>query len=74
MSENELKAVEQKLNSLLLRLSDFDRRLKKIEQKVFPQAPASTPRQQHHASSSVSHSYLARAITTAKRNYEQKSG
>jgi hypothetical protein len=73
--ENEvtLESLERKLNSLMLRVADLDRRLRKVEQKVFPQParplPKSQPRQE-----GTRHSYLAKAISSAKRDYEQRSG
>jgi hypothetical protein len=71
--EESFKSLERKLSALMLRFSDIERRLKRLEQKVFPELPSRVLKPQPPREG-MRHTYLARAITSAKRDYEQKSG
>ncbi len=65
-------SLENRLNSLMIRLSDLERRLSALERasgaagttKSVPQAP--------RPAAKVEHTYLTRAISKARRDYEQK--
>ena len=69
--DERVSSIESKLNSLIQRLTDLERRLSVLERpagtlKSLPSPP--TPAQPTR----ISHNYLNRAITKARRDYERK--
>jgi len=71
MSENSerLQSLEQKLNAVIIKLAELEKRLELLEQKPKPtprpQVPKPSPGQ-------IKNTYLAKAILAAKREYESK--
>ncbi len=69
--DTRVSSIESKLNSLIQRLSDLERRLGVLERSagILKSSPSPlTPVQP----TKVSHNYLNRAISKARRDYERK--
>lgn len=68
--DERILSIENKLNSLMIRLSDLERRLTALEQASGISKPA--VQTSRPAAANVEHRYLRRAIHTARRDYERK--
>ena len=69
--DERVSSIESKLNSLIQRLSDLERRLSALERPA--RTLKSTPSPLKPAQpTGISHNYLNRAITKARRDYERK--
>jgi len=69
--DERISSIEIKLSSLIQRLSDLERRLSVLERSagtLKSSPPPLTPAQPTR----VSHNYLDRAISKARRDYERK--
>lgn len=72
IAKNErISSIEIKLNSLIQRLSNLERRLNVLERSTGTLKPLPSPPTQAQPTR-VSHNYLNRAISKARRDYERK--
>ena len=70
VKDERVSSIESKLNSLIQRLSDLERRLSVLERSA---GTKSSPSSQTPAQpTKISHNYLNRAISKARRDYERK--
>jgi hypothetical protein len=69
--DERISSIESKLNSLIQRLSDLERRLSALERPARTLKPLPSPLKQDQPTR-ISHNYLNRAITKARRDYERK--
>ncbi|HID60860.1 MAG TPA: hypothetical protein EYP46_03260 [Hadesarchaea archaeon] len=70
--DEHILSIENRLNLLMNRLSELERRLSALEKGTAVQKPdVQTPRP---SAKNIEHNYLRRAINTARRDYERKSG
>jgi hypothetical protein len=77
MEKNDPRALqlEERLNSLSARISELERRIAALERNLTPSKPSGQqPAQpaQPQPKTGTGHSYLSRAISLAKRDYDRK--
>ncbi|MFQ6129258.1 MAG: hypothetical protein ACE5OT_00400 [Candidatus Hadarchaeaceae archaeon] len=70
VKDERISSIEVKLNSLIQRLSDLERRLNVLERSAGTKSLPSPPTQAQPTK--ISHNYLNRAISKARRDYERK--
>jgi hypothetical protein len=71
LKDEHILSIENKLNSLAVRLADLERRLTSLEQATGVSKPvAHAPKPV--ATTNVDYNYLHRSIDRAKRDYEHK--
>ena len=71
LKDERILSIENKLNSLAVRLADLERRLIALEQATGISKPAAHA-PQPVAATNVNYNYLHRSIDRAKRDYEHK--
>ncbi|MDI6643053.1 MAG: hypothetical protein QMD95_03270 [Candidatus Hodarchaeaceae archaeon] len=64
-------SLENRLNSLMVRLSDMERRLSALE-RAAGISQLGGPKASQPPEANVPHTYLRRAISKARRDYERK--
>lgn len=70
LKDEQILSLENKLNTLIVRVSDLERRLSALERTSAPSKPVTKTPQT--PPTNVEHNYLRRAITSAKHDYERK--